>query len=225
MTEYNLTRSKRKTVAIHITKDARVEVRAPLKVPQGQIDRFVMSKSGWINAHLAQRKKLLEKQSEFRLNYGGFALMRGVEYPIMQSALKRPVFDGGRFCLPPGLSPEQVKRELVKIYRAEAAKLIKDRVSLFSSLMGVTPAAVKTTGAKARWGSCSGKNSVNFSWRLLMAEDDAIDYVVVHELAHIREHNHSKRFWAVVASVLPDYARREKKLRELQTRLAGEDWS
>ena len=90
--------------------------------------------------------------------------------------------------------------------------------------MNVTPIAVKVNSAKTRWGSCSGRNSINFSWRLIMADDDVIDYVIVHELAHIKEHNHSDRFWAVVASVLPDYKMRQAKLKILQKKLASEDW-
>ena len=90
--------------------------------------------------------------------------------------------------------------------------------------MSVTPSAVRINGAKTRWGSCSGKKSINFSWRLIMASDDVIDYVVVHELAHLLELNHSARFWAVVEKILPDCRERRKQLRELQKRLATEDW-
>ncbi|MDR2568929.1 MAG: M48 family metallopeptidase, partial [Oscillospiraceae bacterium] len=74
------------------------------------------------------------------------------------------------------------------------------------------------------WGSCSAKKSLNFSWRLIMADEDVIDYVVVHELAHLIEMNHSVRFWAVVERVLPDYRERQKWLRELQRKLNVEDW-
>ena len=90
--------------------------------------------------------------------------------------------------------------------------------------MGVTPIAVKINSAMRRWGSCSSRMSLNFSWRLIMADDAIIDYVVVHELAHIKEMNHSARFWAVVESVLPDFRERKRKLKELQSRLSGEDW-
>jgi hypothetical protein len=90
--------------------------------------------------------------------------------------------------------------------------------------MSVTPIAVKINSAKTRWGSCSNKKSLNFSWRLIMADDDVIDYVVVHELAHLREMNHSPRFWAVVEAVLPDYRERKLKLRALQAKLNREDW-
>ena len=79
-------------------------------------------------------------------------------------------------------------------------------------MMGVTPAGVKITSARTRFGSCSGKNSLCFSWRLMLYPPQAIDYVVVHEMAHIRHHNHSKDFWAFVASVMPDYRERQALL-------------
>jgi len=99
-----------------------------------------------------------------------------------------------------------------------------ERVAHYKEIMGVSPAAVKINGAKTRWGSCSAKKSLNFSWRLIMADDAAIDYVVVHELAHMFEMNHSERFWAIVAGVLPDYKERRKRLKELQRRLNAENW-
>ena len=89
---------------------------------------------------------------------------------------------------------------------------------------GCEVTAVKINSAKGRWGSCSGKNSLNFSWRTVLASDDAIDYVVVHELAHTIEHNHSSRFWNIVEKTLPDYRRRESEFKALSDRLARENW-
>ena len=96
--------------------------------------------------------------------------------------------------------------------RARAREILPGKTAYFAARMGVAPAKVNITGAKTRWGSCSGKGNLNFSWRLMLAGEDEIDYVVVHELAHLREMNHSPRFWAVVASILPDYRERRKSL-------------
>ena len=79
--------------------------------------------------------------------------------------------------------------------------------------MGVSPAGVRITGAKTRFGSCSAKNALCFSWRLMRFPDAAVDYVIVHELAHIRHHDHSPAFWAEVARYMPDYAQRRAMLR------------
>lgn len=99
------------------------------------------------------------------------------------------------------------------LLRRRAAEILPGRVAHYAPLMGVTPTGVKITSARTRFGSCSGKNSLCFSWRLMRYPAEAIDYVVVHELAHIRHHNHSRDFWAFVESVLPDYRDRQSLLR------------
>ena len=98
--------------------------------------------------------------------------------------------------------------------KALAKKIIPHKVEYFSSLTGLVPTAVKITSAKTRFGSCSGKNSLCFSWRLMQYPPAAIDYVVVHELCHIRHHDHSPAFWAAVAQVMPDYKQRQALLRD-----------
>ena len=103
--------------------------------------------------------------------------------------------------------------------RAQAKEILPSKVAHYESLMDVASAQVKISGAKTRWGSCSSKGNLNFSWRLMLADDNLIDYVVVHELAHLREMNHSPRFWAVVAQVMPDYKARQRKLKALQSHL------
>lgn len=98
--------------------------------------------------------------------------------------------------------------------RRLAAEYIPQRVAFYAPLVGVTPTGVKITSAERRFGSCSGKNSLCFSWRLMQYAKEAIDYVVVHELCHIRHHNHSAAFWAEVARVMPDYKQRQALLRD-----------
>jgi len=112
----------------------------------------------------------------------------------------------------------------VQRYKQRAKQLLPEKTAAFAEQMGLKPRAVKINSAKTRWGSCSALKNLNFSWRLAMADDGVIDYVVVHELAHLREMNHSARFWAIVAGVLPDYRERQKRLKALQKRLGNEDW-
>ena len=98
-------------------------------------------------------------------------------------------------------------------YIARAKEYIPPRVAYYSSVMGVTPTAITVTGAKKRFGSCSGSDRICFSWRLMQYPPEAVDYVVVHELAHIRHHNHSAAFHALVAKYLPDHLERRALLR------------
>jgi len=223
MINYTISRSNRKTIALHI-KNGSLEVRAPLHASKANIDKFVHSKSSWIEKHLSQSAERAEKRESFTLNYGSTITYRGREYPIYAKEGSRVGFDGSVFYMPPNLSPERIKDACEQIYRILAKNTCTEKVLAFAKQMSVMPIAVKVNGATTRWGSCSGKKSLNFSWRLVMADDDVIDYVVVHELAHITEMNHSEKFWAIVAGVLPDYRERQKRLKELQKRLSTESW-
>ncbi|MEE0980838.1 MAG: SprT family zinc-dependent metalloprotease [Acutalibacteraceae bacterium] len=97
--------------------------------------------------------------------------------------------------------------------KRSAKILLPERVNYYSKIMGVEPTGIKITSAQKRFGSCSTKNSICFSYLLMLYPQEAIDYVVVHELAHIRFHNHSKDFYGFIESVLPDYRNREKLLK------------
>jgi predicted metal-dependent hydrolase len=223
MITYTLNRSKRKTLALYV-RNGEVEVRAPLKVSKRDIDKFVVSKEKWITDKLAASNERQEQRGTFTLNYGGMALYCGKEYPIAAKPGCRVGFDDERFYMPPDLTSEQIKNACVRIYRMLTKRDLTNKVLDFAKQMEVMPIAVKVSGAKTRWASCSGKKSLTFSWRLIMAEDDVVDYVVIHELAHIAEMNHSGRFWAIVEGVLPDYKERQKRLKVLQKKLSMEDW-
>jgi len=220
---YTLIRSARKTCAIYI-RDNAVEVRAPLRMRQADIDRFVSSKEDWITQKLAESVSRMEQRDGFSPGYGDTVRYRGGEYAIVSRHGSRVGLSEDGFYMPPELTPERVKSACVQIYRLCARAALTEKVFAFAPIMGVSPAAVKINGAKTRWGSCSAKKSLNFSWRLMMASDPVIDYVVVHELAHLKEMNHSERFWAVVGQVLPDYRDRQKELGELQKKLRVENW-
>lgn len=108
----------------------------------------------------------------------------------------------------------KISAEQLAELKRRAAEVIPAKVEHYSRLMGLTPTAVRLNTAKTRFGSCSGKNSLNFSAFLMLYPDEAIDYVVVHELAHIRHHNHGKAFYRLIERYLPDYRRRIQLLKE-----------
>jgi len=223
MVSYKLIRTNRKTIALYV-RDGYVEVRAPMRTPKGDIDRFVLSKEKWIDDNLAKSKERVALRESFALDYGDKVVYRGEEFPIAERQGDRVGFGDDGFYMPPGLSRERIKAACRQIYLMLAKRDLRNRTLAFSKKMYLVPSAIKINSAKTRWGSCSEKRSLNFSWRLIMADDEVIDYVVVHELAHIAEPNHSHRFWAIVEAVLPDYVERRARLKELQQRLSAEDW-
>ena len=223
MINYTLIRSARKTIALHV-RDGSIEVRAPFQSPKHIIDRFVLSKEKWIEDKLLYFSDRAKQRENFQLGYGTHILYRGKNYPIESSFSDFIGFENDKFYVPPNLNSAEIKECCTKIYRVLAKQEIINRTWHFAELMNVSPTTVKVNNAKTRWGSCSSKKSLNFSWRLIMADDDLIDYVVIHELAHLSEMNHSTRFWNIVGSVLPDYKLRKTRLRELHLSLCDETW-
>jgi len=224
--DYTLKRSNRKTVAIHI-RDGLVEVRAPYSAPIASIESFIFSKERWIEEKLMHSRLRISNKEQFSLDYGSLLVYRGFFYPIVGKPENTIGFDDdeGSFYMPLNLTPEQIKKYCVEIYKMLAKRDITERVYKFSSLMQVSAYEVKVNSAKTRWGSCSSKRSLNFSWTLIMADDEAIDYIVVHELAHIAHMNHSSNFWALVRRYVPDFEQHKARLKELQRRLSNEDWN
>ncbi|MDR0963482.1 MAG: M48 family metallopeptidase [Clostridium sp.] len=219
---YTVTRQKRKTIALYV-RDDKLEVRAPYQMKQTEIDEFIERKRTWIEKTLARVKEQKQHKLEFEIHYGSRIPYRGQEYLVNGVTGWKAYFDNG-FYVPLTLTPEDIKHTCIQLYRRLAKRDLTKKAIAYAKIMDVNPASLKINGAKTRWGSCSAKRSLNFSWRLMMADDDVIDYVVVHELAHLKEMNHSPQFWAVVGSVLPDYEQREGKLKELQKCLAQQDW-
>lgn len=173
MMDYELKRSRRRTAALEITRDCRVLVRAPLRMPRQEIDAFVAAHRSWLEAHLAAQRARLA-------------------------------------AAPPPPTPAEIQA-----LKERAWAVLPEKVAHYSRLMGLTPAGVKITAARTRYGSCSGKNSLCFSCFLMNAPDEAIDLVVVHELCHIRHKNHGPAFYALLESVLPDHRRRKQLLKNV----------
>ena len=169
--DYTVVRSCRRTMALEITRDARVLVRAPYRASDAAIRRFVDAHQQWIVTHLARRQDYLASHS----------------------------------------APTE---EEIAALRRRAKAYLPGRVAFWSERMGVVPAGVKITAARTRFGSCSARNSICFSLYLMQYPPEAIDYVVVHELAHIRHKDHSPAFYAEVSRYLPDYRQRQAMLKK-----------
>lgn len=216
--EYQLYRSRRKSLAIQVRADGGVEVRAPLSMPLRQIEDFLQEKQEWIRQTQQRQNALSQKRRRYRLAVGETLPLLGREYPIRAS--DRTGFQDA-FLVRPG-SP--IAGQLEQIYRALAKEFLNVLAAGWAKRAGVVPAGIGITGAASRYGSCSGKNRLNFTWKLMLAPPELVEYVVVHELCHIRQHNHSPRFWAEVEALLPDYRERRQRLGEFGAALFPQEW-
>jgi len=223
MRDYTLIRSERKTAVLRI-RDGQPEVHAPMRMPKSRIDEFVALKEDWIVKKLAESEERRISRENFNLNYGDLIRYRGETFPITAVDDGGIGFDGERFYMPPGLSSDEIKQNCIKIYRDLAMEYLSERTRVYAEQMSVEPALVKISNAQKKWGSCYASKRITFVWRLMMADDGAIDYVVVHELAHLVHMNHSPQYWAVVESVMPDYRERKKRLAQLAKSLRFENW-
>ena len=224
MLSYTVKRANRKTAAIYVLKDGSIEVRCPKNINEREIEKFVNANRQLLETKTAGMREQALKKNAFAVSPGDSLLFLGERYPLETVDFPKMGFDGSRFYAPGGMPANDLKSGLIKIYKSLAEQWLTSKTQEYAKIMRLNPVDVKVNSAKTRWGSCSGKNSINYSWRLIMAGERCVDYVVIHELAHIAEHNHGSRFWSIVEQYMPDCKEQKKKLKELQNILACENW-
>jgi predicted metal-dependent hydrolase len=222
--EYTITRTRRRTIGITIRSDASVIVRVPKHVAQRQVDEVLALKNGWIQRkreNIQARERSRPKPPEFKdgeiIPYLGQTLRLVVTHGLENRARVEAV--GGTLVvhIPPHPDPAPELQELVMAavvgwYKNQARALLPSRIEALKSRLGFHPARVAIKDQRTRWGSCSSKGNVNLNWRLILCPPPVMDYVVIHELCHLKIHSHSASFWQLVASVVPGYKTYKKWL-------------
>jgi predicted metal-dependent hydrolase len=231
----NRSRKRRKTISLQIRDEAEVIISAPYFTPADEINHFVKEKQNWISKSIRKHKEDSLKNKAKEYHTGENFLYLGKTYPL--EVFFEPfenmgvVFWNNRFYLNaqdsstyrfPHTSSRKSqfhdkdlrKHYFVSWYKKKAHEYINQRVDFFSRMLKFQHKSLKITSAGSRWGSCSEDNNLAFSFRLIMAPPDIIDYVIVHELMHIIEKNHSSRFWQRVEKVIPEYKRHRCWLRD-----------
>lgn len=215
--EYTLVRSHRRTASIYIERDGRVSVLVPEKLANRQIEDLLESKRKWIYKNLAEWQDLnAHKVHRDYVNGEGF-LYLGRSYRLkLVSDLDGPLMlKDGYFCLRVnnGSIPD-ADAAFKEFYRAKGTARIPPRVAYFQAKMDVEPRSIKVIDLKHRWASCTPSGNLNFHWKCMMAPLTIIDYIVVHELAHLIYPNHTAAFWNQVDKVMPDFQERKDWLRD-----------
>jgi predicted metal-dependent hydrolase len=206
-------RTKRRTIALIIDQDGRLIVRAPLRASRKQIESLVEQKADWIQSKLYLVRMTYARFKPKEYIHGEEFLCLGKTYrlAIVENAVTPLRLEDQFYLSRSALA--KAERIFTKWYTAQARLVISERVQVYAAQYGFEYRQVKITSARTRWGSCSTRGSLNFSWRLVMAPMPAIDYVVVHELVHLREKNHSRRFWEQVEAILPNYTQQVRWLK------------
>lgn len=221
---YTIERSKkrRKSVAILVTPLQEIIVRAPQRTSDRYIKDLIEKSRGWIQKKLANlaveqpQAKRVWKTGEIFSYLGNSYTLEVWSIPSKKASCELMAETLFLKCLFP-TEAVNIKKTLERWYRKEAEILLKERTLHFTEIMGVVPREIIIKQQKNRWGSCDSHNIIRYNWKVIMAPADLIDYLVVHELAHIREKNHGKAFWEYVASILPDYQERRRRLKSFHT--------
>lgn len=222
MTEvkFRLIRSNRRTVGLEINHQGDLIVRAPERLELTAIKNILKSHRKWITHKLEEVEKRRQLIRPKKFVGGEQFLWLGREYPLMLSPRRRPAlrFTGQNFILSSRWQG-QAREIFEKWYRKKARIYLEERVRSLAARDGFRFKKFRLSSARTRWGSCSARGTISLTWRLIMAPPEIIDYVIIHELAHTREKNHSRAFWDLVAWQMPDYRQRRRWLRQNGFRL------
>jgi predicted metal-dependent hydrolase len=219
--EYQLERRPRRTVGLKIVADGLV-VHAPKYILEIQLKKLIQEKSNWILNKLETRKQNYVPPIVWQ--DGKTIPLFGMDitlYVLNGIKNKQPQFNHGSLTItsPESDDEEVVKRKVIQWYKKQALTDFSRRIELFAAKLGVSTPPLRLSSAQSRWGSCTIRGDIRLNWRLLQAQPSIINYVACHELAHLKEMNHSAKFWAVVGSIYPDYKTAEKELKQLSHQL------
>jgi hypothetical protein len=211
-------RKRKRTISLQISDKSELVIAAPYFTPIGEINRFVQEKQNWINKTILKHKQDSIKNKAKEYINGETFYYLGESLPLEvffeQNERKGLVFWGNRFYLNSADAAEKGIFYFVSWYKTKAKQHLRQRVDFFSQKFNLRANKVTITSAEKRWGSCSADDNLSFSFRLMMAPPDIIDYVIVHELMHIKEKNHSAAFWKLIEVVMPEYKIHRRWLKE-----------
>ena len=217
--DFEIVRSQRATADIVIERDGRVLVRAPVSVPDQRIEDLIEAKRYWIYKNLAEWRDLNATRvlREYRNGEGFLYLGRSYRLLLVANQEAPLSLKNGRFCLRRDLvdkgAIEAAKAAFRGYYIERGSERIAQRVNYYAPKVGVTPIEIDVRELGNRWASCSPNGNLAFHWKCMMAPQTIIDYIVVHELCHFHQLDHTDSFWNEVDKVMPRYREQKEWLR------------
>ncbi len=221
---YSIDRTDRKTIGIVVEPDGNVIIKAPIDLEQQIIQETIYNKRKWITEkiklaeeikkpiplkhELVSGEKILLKNRLIRLKIHAYLNKRSkltYAFKTLHIYINETLSQKER--------EEEIKRLLINWYKEKALNIISHRIEKYLELIDFKPQKIKIRDQKVRWGSCTKEGELLFNWRIVMAPISAIDYIIVHELCHMKEHTHSARFWEFVKSLFPNYDKWKNWLR------------
>ena len=218
---YLLERRSRRTVGLKINQFGLV-VHAPNRISQSTLEQMLMSKLDWIIKKLHAQKLNQAETMQWQDGAELFLLGNQITLSVRPDTVSRAVdYQPGllEVALQNTGNQTVIAKKVLQWYKKQALSDFSRRIALLSAKLGVATPPLFLSSARSRWGSCNSKQEIRLNWRLLQAPPHIINYVVAHELAHLKEMNHSAKFWAIVERIYPDYKTAEKELKAWSAKL------
>jgi predicted metal-dependent hydrolase len=227
---------RRHTISILVDPKHGVILRAPVRTPISRLQEVTLDRAEWILERLASDRDHPLASSHRDFQQARSILYLGESYPVRTLALQGgrrkiagmcDLLTEGLHASLPEISCERTKNTILfrgirKWYYQHALKLLIERSDHYAKLLGVEYSALLIRDQKRRWGSCDSRGVIRYNWKIMMTPLKLIDYLVVHELCHLRVRDHSSRFWNLVGTILPDYRERREELRKRDILLSFE---
>ena len=223
--KFNVVFKNRKTMEIAVEPPNNITVTAPIETTEKQLIEKVRCKGSWIIQKLYTFKHMHYMPIEREYVNGESFMYLGRNYSLqieVDERIKKPevkLFRGKFIVKSKNKNEDIIRKAMEEWYRDKAKELIGLRIKYYQRFFSLEPKSIKIKEQKKRWGSCTSQNELLFNWRCIMAKSNALDYIVVHEMCHMHHKDHSKEFWELVASVMPDYEARKDWLKNYGIRM------
>lgn len=205
-------KSSRKTLSLSIGQDGKIVVHAPNKMKDELINNFIRQKQDWLATKLSIIRNNQNKYDDV-LHLKKF-LLYGKQISIYMADVKKIEVSNDYILVPKKIEAAKVQQSIVNFYRKTAKEILTKRLGYLQSVLKIRCSNFKIANSKGRWGSCNSAGVITINWRVIMMPPECIDYVIIHELCHLIEMNHSKRFWTLVETFLPNYNALRQSLKE-----------
>ena len=219
--DYHLARTQRRTIGLKISAQGLI-VHAPQRLSLAQLEHALKDKADWIFKKLRAQQENAIAPVTWQNGTTLWLLGNEIALQVIAHARnKAPDYQPGALTIALNHPQDQtlVARKAIQWYHKQALSDFSRRLALFAAKLGVNTPKLYLSNAKSRWGSCNSKQEIRLNWRLIQAPPHIINYVICHELAHLKEMNHSAKFWAIVEKIYPEYQQAERDLKRWGGRL------
>lgn len=211
--EFSILRSRRRSISIEV-QAAQVRVRAPQQVAESVLHDFLREKTPWVLQKIDEQRQALAAIPQHTYTAGSSLpyLGRDISLVIGSGSAGRVVLHDQQLHVLLShrrrmSAPEQTRRLVQGWYQQQALKLLTGKTDQLCQAMGLQHTGVSIRATRTKWGHCTSRGAIQYNWQIILAPEPIVDYLVAHEVSHLRHHNHSRAFWQLVESVCPDYAR------------------